>query len=408
MAAAGGAVVVAIAVGATVYTVTSDEAPPLNVDFVLGGGDNAHGSGNDLRIQGNFRGLAVSNDDTVHLFTEEDDKSDNGMAMWRKKKSGAAERVAITGMSGVHADQAAVAPDGSVYLAGGGEGLWKVGQDGRAANVVAAGNCLKPNAAVTPVDTFCANRVSGVTVAEDGTVYFADGRDGTRPHSSYVHRLDGESIRLVAGRPPKAHESTEAKNPAVRNGFDPKPGTKATDVLVPDTENSGSLAATKKGIYWKTGPGIVRINKDDTLSPLVAARKPSDIDEAQAPFSAVGHALDAAIPNQVLDSPGGLSALQGGRDVYYADMGEKTTPSLDGDFRWGGVTSASQKRLLDSAEPGGMVHRVAEGELAPVIAGVQALATSEGNLYVAVKTDGADRTGPKDWDTAVVKVRLRE
>ncbi|THC53380.1 hypothetical protein [Streptomyces sp. A1499] len=406
-AVAGAGVALAAVAGFAVYSTASDEKTRLVVSFTLGGGSHVGGTGDDLEIEGTFRGLAVSADDTVHLFTQEDDGSDSRMVMWRKTKSGAAERVPVSGMDEVRAEQAAVAADGSVYLAGGEDGLWKVGQDGEATHLIATRPCEKANPVSTPTDTFCTDRVSGVTISVDGTVYIGDGLVGPRARSSYVHRLDGETVGLVAGRPPKARESGEPGNSAVRHGFDPPTGTKATDVLVPDPLNAGALAAGKRGIYWKTGPGIVRINADGTLSPAVAAREPAEVDKAQAPFSAVGRALDAAVPRSALDHPGGLSATTDRDEIFYSDTSDRgATPTLEGDFRWQGVTSDSQEKLLESAEPGGVVYRVADGRLAPVIAGVQSIATSENGLYVAVQTDGGDSGDPKDRDTAVLRVRL--
>ncbi len=387
-----------------VHYATSDDKTPLNVDFVLGGGTDVTGKGDQLAIQGNFRGLAAAPDGTIYLFTQEDDKSDNGMVMWRKKSSGAAERINISGMNEVTANQAAVAPDGSAYLATA-KGLWKVSPDGKA-TIAVKGDCKTPDPLVTAVKKFCAQQITGVALDEDGSIYIGD-QVVWGDVASYVHRIDGDSIELVAGRAPKRGESYKRSNQAVKNGTNPATGTKAKDVLVPETINSGWLASGKDGIYWRTGPGIVRINDDRTLSPFVASKAPDKIGEVQSPFTSVGRALDAKIPRSVQDHAGGLAAIPGRGEVYYADPSETgVTPTFEGDFSWHGVTSGSQKKLLESSASGSVVYRVADGELAPVIAGVQALATSDNSLYVAVESDGGERSGPEDWETAVLRVRL--
>ncbi|QEV19543.1 WD40 repeat domain-containing protein [Streptomyces alboniger] len=399
---------IAVVAGGTVYCATSDDKTVLNVDFVLGGGSDVTGKGDQLAIKGIFSGLATSPDNTVYLFTQEDDKSANGMVMWRTRDSGAVERITVSGMDGVKAEQAAAAPDGSVYLAGGDDGLWKVRPDGKATEVLSTRDCKKANPRATSISEFCTEDVSGVAVSEDGTVYIGDSLTVTPPYGSYVHRLKGDSVERVAGRPSKANESATPSDPAVRNGFAPSAGTKATDVFVPDHRNSGNLSFAKGGLYWRTGPGIVRINSDGILTPFVASKAPDKIGDVDRPFASVGQALDAKIPRRVLDGAGGLAAVPDRDEVYYGDAGEKTYPALEGDFRWGGVTSDSQKNLLESAEAGSFVYRVADGTLAPVIAGVQAIAASKDSLYVAVTTDGEYRRGPEDWDTALVRVQLPE
>lgn len=338
----GAGVAIAAVAGVTVYYSTSDDKTPLNVDFFLGGGGDVTGEGDQLAIAGNFSGLAAAPDGTVSLFTQEDDTSDNGMVMWRKKGSGAAERVTVSGMDGVRAEQAAAAPDGSVYVAGGDDGLWKVRPDGKAAEVVSTRHCRKADPRATSISKFCTEEVSGVAVSEDGTVYIGDSLTVTPPYGSYVHRLKGDSIELVAGRPPKAHESGKASNPAVRNAFNPPAGTKARDVFVSDPGNSGNLVSTKDGLYWKTGPGIVRINKDGTLSPFVAAKAPDKVGKAESPFADIGRALDAKIPRGVLSHSGGLAAIPKPGEVYYVDGGEKAHPTLEGDFRWQGVVRLAE------------------------------------------------------------------
>ncbi|MGW5865800.1 hypothetical protein ACWFRJ_26860 [Streptomyces sp. NPDC055239] len=395
---AGGVAVAAIA-GFTIYNdISGDEGQPLNVDFALGGGSDIHGKSDKLAIRGRYQGLAADPNGTVYLFTRESD----GTVMWRKKPSGAAERINVTGLDDVQAEQAAVAPDGSVYLAA--DHLWKVSPEGKASKVV-KGNCKDPDPHVTVVSKFCAGQITGVTTAKDGSVYIGD-QPSWGDLASYVHKVDGDSIELVAGRPPKRGESYKRSNPAVKNGIDPATGTKAKDVLVTDRSNSGWLASDKAGLYWRTGPGIVRINKDSTLSPFVAAKAPDKVGKAESPFTEVGRALDATIPPGVLSHSGGLAAVPGSGEVYYVDGGEKALPTLEGDFRWRGVTSDSQKKLLESSEAGGVVYRVHDGKLAPVIAGVQAITASKNSLYVAVTTDGGNRSGPENWDTAVLRVRL--
>ncbi|MFE6403257.1 hypothetical protein [Streptomyces alboflavus] len=401
----GGCLAVGVIAGVSIYTAASDDSPrPLNVDFVLGGGDNVTAKGPELAIRGQFRGLAVAPDNTTYLFTQD---SDDAMVMWRKKPSGPAERIQVSGMSTSHtATQTAVAPDGSIYLAA--KSLWKVSPTGKAREVISQRPCKKASVSTTSLSDFCAAQITGVTVTKDGTVYIGDQLPRT-PYGSYVHKIMGQSVELVAGRPPKTGESTRLSDPAVRNGVNPRPATRAKNIVVIDPWNSGALAPAKDGgLYWKTGPGIVHINEDGTLSPFVAAKSPGKVSEAKGPFDTVGRALDAEIPRSSSDTGTDLAVIPGRDEVYYSDSAEPYLPARSGDFGWRGATSDSQKKLLDESERGAMVHRVSDGKLAPVIAGVQAIATSEDGLYVAVQSDGGSRTSPEDWDIAVVRVRLPE
>lgn len=397
---AGGVAVAAIA-GFAIYNATSgDEGQPLNVNFVLGGGSDIQGKNDKLAIRGRYQGLAADHKGTVYLFTRES----SGTVMWRKKPSGATERINVTGLDNVQAEQTAVAPDGSVYLAA--DNLWKVSPKGKASTVV-KGKCKDPDPHVTVVSKFCAGQITGVTMAKDGSVYIGD-QPVLGDLASYVHKVDGDSIELVAGRPPRRGESYKRSNPAVKNGIDPAAGTRAKDVLVTDRFNSGWLASGKDGLYWRTGPGIVRINDDGTLSPFVGAADPSKIAEAKGPFDSVGRALDAEIPPFASDGPrGDLAFIPGRGEVYYTDGGDKYAPTLEGLYRWRGVSSGSQKRLIEESVSGKLVHRVTDGELSPVIAGAQAIAASDEALYVALESEsGADRNSPENWTTAVVRLDL--
>jgi hypothetical protein len=403
-AVVGAGVAIAAIAGFTVYHAASgDEGGPPHVGFVLGGGDDIYAKGDSMAIRGSYAGLAAASDGTVSLFTQEG----AGMVMWQRKPSGATQRTNITGMDDVKAQQAAVAPDGSVYLAAE-DHLWKVTPAGKATKVV-KGGCEKLDARATAVSEFCTGQITGVAVTKDGTVYIGD-QVTWGDVASYVHKVDGDSVGLVAGRPPRDGESYKASNPAVKNGINPRPGTKAKDVLVTDSSNSGWLASGKDGLYWRTGAGIVRIKDDGTLSPLVAASAPDKITEAQEqgdPFESVGKALDAEIPRTTVDPRGDLTLVPGRDEIYYSDGHEAYKPSLDSAYRWQGASSAAQKKLLEESSRGKLVHRVADGELSTVIAGVQAIAGSDDALYAAVQgePEGADKS-PEEWSTAVVRVEL--
>ncbi|MEU8953811.1 hypothetical protein AB0C93_05860 [Streptomyces sp. NPDC048518] len=400
----GGGVAIAVITGIGTYVASNDDLRPLKVDFVLGGGDDPTEYGKQLKIQGQFGGLAVAPDNTTYLFVEANDET----VMWRRKPSGAIKRIQVAGMNASRATQAAVAPDGSIYLAA--EDLWRVSPAGEATRVIERRGCGKANPLVaTSISDFCGATVTGVTVDKAGTVYVGDQLIQTPPYGSYVHRLDGKSIELVAGRPAKDGESVRPSNPAVRKGYDPPAGTKAKDVVVPDVTRSGALAATKDGVYWNTGPGIVRINRDGTLSPFVARRSPGKISDPSGPFDTVGRALDAPVRSGTGGEPGdGLAAIPSRDEIYYSDEGTSHRPVLEGDFRWQGVESDAQKKLLDESKTGSLVHRVTDGKLAPVIAGVQAIATSKDSLYVAVTTDIKYRNTPENSATAVLRVQLPE
>lgn len=398
----GGVALAAIAGFAVYNSAAGGGDQPLNVDFVLGGGDDIFGKGDKLAVQGSYEGLAAAPDNTVYLFTQEDD----GMAMWRRKPSGAVKRIPISGMDNVTAQQAAVARDGSVYLAA--QDLWKVSPAGKATKVI-NGRCKNPDPRATAAGTFCAGQITGVALAEDGSLYIGD-QVNWDDVASYVHKVDGDSIELVAGRPPKEGETYKPSNPAVKNGINPSPGTRAKDVLVTDSFNSGWLASGKDGLYWRTGQGIVRINGDGTLSPFVSAAAPKKITEANGPYESVGKAVDARIPRHAFGGTRGDLTLVPGRDeLYFSDAGTSLKPGLDGAYGWRGASSAPQKKLIEESSGGKLVHRVADGELSPVIAGVQAIAGSPDALYAAVEAEPAheDRS-PEEWTTAVVRVELPE
>ncbi|MER5222150.1 hypothetical protein [Streptomyces flaveus] len=399
----GGVIAIVAVAGFGIYNVTSDDSidSPLNVDFVLGGGTESTGKGNQLAVQGKFGGLAAAPDGTVYLFTQGED----GMVMWRTEKSGTTEQIPISGMDGVTAEQTAVASDGSVYLAA--DDLWKVSPEGKAAKVIDVCEGKEPTPLATTVSEFCTGQVTGVTVAKDGAVYIGDQVNWGR-HGSYVHKVDGDTIELVAGRPPEDGESLKRSNPAVRNGINPPPGTKAKDVLVPEVTNSGWLSSDKQGLYWRTGFGIVRINHDGTLSPFVGAKSPNEISEPNVPFDNVGRALDAAIArNATSTEPRGDLAVLAGRDeVYYSEAGEEYSPPFTKAYRWGGSETASQKKLLENSVAGKLIYRVADGQLAPVIVGAQAITASDDALYVAAESNDGDKDNPENWNTAVVQVQL--
>ncbi|MDT6969746.1 hypothetical protein AB0N39_00570 [Streptomyces cellulosae] len=388
-----------------IYRAASGDAgsPPVNVTFVLGGGSEVRkavgGSpqGTGLAIQGSFRGLAAAPDGTVYLFTQEN----QGMVMWKRAASGSTTRIPLTGVDNQTAEQTAVASDGSVYLATG-DSLWKTRPDGKTTKLVDT-KCDNPQPFVdSSINEFCTGQVVGVTITANGTVYFGD-QTILGQHASYVHRLRGDMVELVAGRPPQDNESLLRTNPAVKNGIDPPAGTKAKDVLVPDIWNSGWLASSASGIYWRTGPGIVRINADDTLTPLVGARDPDSISELKGPFDSIGNALDVEIRKGTISSSrGDLATLPDRFEVYYTDAHETHSPPFSSEYRWAGDKTATQKEFIDHLLGGKVTYRVSGGNIAPVIAGVRAIAASGDSLYIAAESESEGGT------TGVLQVELPE
>ncbi|MET9566855.1 hypothetical protein [Streptomyces tauricus] len=389
--------------GFGIYSATSgdDDASPIDVEFVLGGGTAATGKGDQLAVRGYFRGLAAAPDGTVYLFTEEK----NGMTMWRREKSGATKRIPVSGMNRSTAQQAAVAPDGSVYFAA--DDLWKVSPDGKAVRVIDA--FCKPNhpTRTTPVSDFCVGQVTGVAVADNGVVYIGDQVNRGR-QSSYVHMIDGDTVKLVAGRPPKDGESTNRSNPSVRNGIAPLSDTKARDVLVPEIWNSGWLASDERGLYWRTGAGIVRINNEGVLSSFVGAKSPDAMRQPDGPFNSIGRALDASIARNATSSAprGDLTVVSGRGEVYYSEAGKEYAPPFARAFRWAGSKTTSQEKLEKDLVGGKIVYRVAQGKVSPVIVGAQSIAASTDALYVAVQSNDGDKGNPEKWSTAVLQVQL--
>ncbi|MGW8794780.1 hypothetical protein ACWGND_30245 [Streptomyces althioticus] len=397
-------VAVLIAAGATVYATTSRDSEDTAVDvtFVLGGGTarkDSAAQGGELAVTGQFRGLATGQDDTVYLFTEED----GGLVMWQRRKSGATKRIPVSGMNGESAEQAAVAPDGSVYLATG--SLWRVAPDGKAVQLVDV-HCDMASPHDATLETFCTNEITGVTVTRDGTVYFGD-QIVFGGQSSFVHRIRGNRVELVAGRQPEAGESLDPRsNPAVRDGIDPRPGTLAKKVLVPAVWNSGWLASDKDGLVWRTGRGIVRLRPDGTLSPLVAARAPEKTEVPDHPLESMGRAVDAAVPpGQNTVARGDLAVIAPRSEVFYSGGDRLYSPPFADTYRWGGTLSASQAKFAENLTAGKVVNRVAEGEVSPVIVGAQALAASDTSLYIAAEAETEDGGGSV---CAVVKVQLPE
>ncbi|MFJ3983671.1 hypothetical protein [Streptomyces fungicidicus] len=386
-----------------IYQAASGDAgsPPVNFTFVLGGGSKVKkavgGSpqGTGLAIQGSFRGLAAAADGTVYLFTQED----QGMVMWKREPSGSTARIPLTGVDNRTAEQTAVASDGSIYLATG-DSLWKTAPDGTTIKLVET-KCDNPRPFVNAsIDEFCTGQVTGVTITADGTVYFGD-QTVLGQHASYVHKISGDMVELVAGRPPRNNESLLRTNPAVKNGIDPPAGTKAKDVLVPAIWDSGWLTSSTSGIYWRTGPGIVRINADDTLTPLVGARDPDSISELKGPFDSIGSASDAEIGRgSIGSSRGDLITLPDRSEIYYTDAHETYSPPFSSEYRWGGDMSSSQRGFSEKLLKGKPVFQVSGGSVAPVIVGVQAIAAHGDSLYIAAESESGGGT------TAVLKVQL--
>ncbi|NEB07304.1 hypothetical protein G3I32_00085 [Streptomyces coelicoflavus] len=366
----------------------------MNVSFILGGGtsrgETAEGptQGSRLAIQGRLRGLAATADGTVYLFTQEDRE----MVMWKWQPSGVTERVPLSGLDNQAAEQAAVAPDGTVYLAAG--DLWKIRPDGKATKIVdtRCGNEKRPFPLEAQLDVFCTDQVTGVAIGRDGSVYFGD-QTVIGHHASYVHRVSGDTVELIAGRQPRAGESLKRSNPAVEAGIDPPAGTKATDVLAPDMWNSGWLSLGSSGIYWRTGPGIVRINTDGSLSPLVGAQSPTSIGDPKGPFESMGRAIDAEVGAGTADTPrGDVSAIPRRSEVYYSDARETYSPPFSEQYRWGGGKSASQEDFIQHLRKGEAVYRVLDDQIAPVVVGAQSLATSGDALYIAAESSSGGGT----------------
>ncbi|MFE2584697.1 hypothetical protein [Streptomyces sp. NPDC059378] len=396
---------IAALVGFGAYnTIDSDtEGVAIDVDFVLGGGGKAIGAGDadTLAIHGRYRGLASAPDGTIYLFTQEDRQ----MVMWRKPKSGIAERIPISGMNEQHAAQAAVAADGSVYLAAG--DLWKVSRKGKASKIVDT-DCA--DAKLSPIAEraadLCVSQVTGVTVTGRGAIYIGD-EITWKKHGSYVHRLDGDAVELIAGRPPTDGESLKRSNPAVRNAINPTPGVAARDALVPDVWNSGWLSADGDALYWRTGPGIVRINTDGTLSPFVGAKAPKDIKEPGRPFEAIGRALDAEIAPSTGDlQQGDVATVPKRTEVYYSDAGKIYRPPFSAEYDWNSIKTDSQQEFMDHLVGGKAVYRVTSGEISPALVGVQAISASKEQLYVAAESKVGDTDSPESWSTAVLQLHL--
>ncbi|WKX70967.1 hypothetical protein [Streptomyces sp. XD-27] len=409
------AATVALVGASGIYLTTRpQDADPLSAEFVLGGGTATSGAGSRVEIKGTFSALAVDRHDRVSLFTYDGERT----IMWQQAKSGQAKRVPIRGMGPEDAEQAAVTPDGSVYLATG--DLWKVRSDGRAEKIVDTSKCGKSTPRATKLADFCMDEVTGVAVADDGTIYIGD-RDRYSA-ANFVHAIQHDRISLVAGREAIGSESRRPDNPAVRRGYDPTKGTKATDVLVTDPLDAGLVATSDKDVYWKTGPSIVRINQDGTLSPIVAGRDPKKIsdydpyEDLGKPFTTTGRAVDSAVETLAGRSHrGDLVAAPGGGPLYYAAGPGVSGPAHDGPFRWGGDRSTSQQQILDKAqanteaEERKVVYRVAGGNVTAVTGGVNAITASRSYLYLAIESNV---TGPvdsaKNWQTAVLRIHMPE
>lgn len=402
----GAGVVAAALVATSVYLTTrpSTGPGPSATEFVLGGGTATAGPGQQVEIRGSFAALAVDVHDHVSLFVHDDE----GLVRWQQGTSGPATRTVIRGIDGAEGDhtrQAAVAPDGSVYLAAG--DLWKVNPDGRATKVIdAGGHGGRVSYGSGPLAGFHPSTVTGVAVGKDGTVYIGD--NDTTTHESFVHTLTPDTVTLLAGRERRPGESIAASNPAVRDALDPPAGTRATNVLVPAGVTTGRVAASSDGVYWTTGDGIVRIAPDDTLTPVVAAHDPGSLTTPRKPFETIGHAVDAKVEHGTgaTDQEADLAFSSTDNRVFYA-AGPESDVMRDGPFHWGGRFSAAQQRLLAQSKGGKSVYQVAGGDLSLAATGAAAMAASPSSLYLVVESASAgpaDRPGSRR--TAVVRTAL--
>ncbi|MGX1542315.1 hypothetical protein [Streptomyces adustus] len=396
-----------VGVGAYYATNTDTESPTVDLDFVLGGGSKVYGTANTdagtLAIPGQYRGLASAANGTIYLFTQEDKQ----IAMWRKPKSGALTRVPISGMVDMEATQAAVAPDGSIYLAAG--DLWRVSPTGQASKIIDT-DCevARFSPFAQKIADLCVSQVTGVAVTRKGTVYIGD-EITLGKHGSYVHKLDGDAISLIAGRPPKDGESLKRSNPAVRSALNPAQGTMAKNVLVPDVWNSGWISAYNDALYWRTGPGIVRINEDGTLSPCVGAKAPGETKTPSTPLKSIGQALNAEITSGHLNNQqGDVTTIPGRQEIYYTDAGKTYSPPFSNKYRWGGSKTTSQQDFVDHLTGGKVVYRVSAGQVSPVAVGVQAVTASSDQLYIAAESKINDSDSSQGWSTAVLQVELSE
>jgi hypothetical protein len=347
------------------------------VQVVAGGGDATTGPAADARIDGGVVDLAVDDGGTVRVLTD----APGGLSLWTAPAGGELTRVAVRGVHARGVSQLAVGPGGAVYLAAAGS-VWRLGQDGAATRVVGLHGAGGPAPDGTPAAQARTFAITGVALAGDGTLYYAE--VVADPVSQILVRTvrDGR-VRTVLGRIPARTASESDVNAAAARSADPPPGTRATDLVLGGVQ--ARLAAGAGGtLYLGRDSGVLALRADGTAAAVIAGRAPQAVRPPTAPFEPVGDAA-AALPHLVLfDGRVSLGADPASGDLYLVTQVEGDPHGPAAAFRWRGSFPDAQQRLVARQRANVAVWRVdGQGRLAVAASGADAVAARGGWLYLA-------------------------
>jgi hypothetical protein len=401
-------VVAAVVVGFAVRG-SSDSA---SVEFVLGAGTADSGTGPQRKVPGELQTMTTDQHGNIALFT----RDSQGYELWTADPGGAVKRVHVPALDRFgaaaldQAVQAAAAPDGSLYLALDGEGLWKVTRDGQATRVVATGR-ERPLSDRTPPERVPPLSVNGVAVADDGTVFYSDWQN--QRNSLLVHRLRSGQTTRIAGTPLSAAQQVPKRDP---NLLDPKTGAPAEDTYIPEYGNA-PLAWNAGNLYVHTGHGILRIAAaTERIYPVVGARDTASLKRPDSPFKPFGKAINGYVDAPRAGDATHASSIAVNRatgDLYYGAGDPRPgngTTGISAKFRWSGDLTTSQRAFRDSLRNAQQtVYQVGRnGDLSAVTAGAEALSTANGYLYLAVDTCPSAETkcSTANSQSAVLRIHL--
>lgn len=410
LAAAGTVIVVGAATG--IYLGTRDTySSGAHVEFVLGAGTGDAGTGPQLKVAGELQTMTTDRRGDVALFT----RDDRGYELWMAAPEGTVKTVRIPALDHFgesatdQAAQSAASPDGSFYLALDAAGLWRVTEDGRATNIIktARGDLLDD----VPVAQFSPLSVNGVTVTDDGTVFFSDTHE---TGAVLVHRLRSGDVTKVAGETPANQQLAAQKGP---NFLDPKVGGQATSVYLHEYGNAEPLAWNAGNLFMHAGKSVLRIAlAEDRVYPVVAAKDVRAIRKPESPFRSFGKAINGYVDAPRYGDEYHASSIvidPASGNLYYGagDPAPSDTPKdISKKFRWTGNFTSSQREFFASlGNEEQVVYQVDhKGDLSAVTAGAEALSVANGYLYIAVDScsSGEYRCDTADHRSAVVKLRI--
>ena len=395
---------------------SASKGPKDAVRFVLGGGTGGAGSaGNATKVPGVLEAMAVDAHGGVALFTA----APQGFVLWTTDATGDAKSrsVPVTGLPvsalygptgiGHVAGQAAAAPDGSYYLALGGQGLWQVGADGKARRVVAGSE--RNTAAGGPAASFTAGTVSGVAVGSDGTVYFSD--YSTLPGIGFVRKLSGGAVTTVAGKEvrTRAEASAKGSGPAAVDVAD---GAPAKNVVLAYHPNAGALAVNGQELFLNTGDTVISVSDAGLATPMVID-DPQGLEQPSLPYTPYGRALHGMLSTPWHGDPqhtSGIAYEPVSQALFFSSgapvpalKGKDLHSGLGPGFDWKGDFTAAQQQYISASRSNQFVaYDTEDGRLAGALTDSDTLAVYDSSLYAANDTCAATTVCDPARTTAAV------